>query len=101
MTRDSDTPLPSDPAQAEILAFLKTIAKEELELTDEEIAVITMDTPLVEGLQLDSVAQVVLITSIEEHYDFEFEFEDREQLNTVRDLVEMIQQRLAAASGQA
>ncbi len=78
------------PSEEGILAYLKEIAEEELELSEGQIRGITLDTQIVEGLQLDSVSQVVLITAIEEQYGFLFDFEDREKIQTVRDLVEMI-----------
>ncbi len=78
------------PSEEEILTYLKELAEEELELAEEQIAQIVFDTQIVEGLQLDSVSQVVLITNIEEKYDFLFDFEDREKIQTIRDLVEMI-----------
>ncbi len=80
-------------SQEAILAYLREIAREELELSEEQIAQIEMETPIVEGLQLDSVTQVVLLTTIEEEYDFLFEFEDREKIETVADLVGIIQER--------
>ncbi len=80
----------SNPTEEEILAYLKELADEELELSEEQISRIELDTQIVEGLQLDSVSQVVLITNIEEQYGFLFDFEDREKIQTVRDLVEMI-----------
>lgn len=76
-----------------ILAFLRNVVEEELELGPEQIAQIGLDTPIVEGLQLDSVTQVVLLTAIEEEYDFLFAYEDRERLETIQDLVEMIEER--------
>ena len=83
----------SERDEQEILAFLRKIAEEELELEPEQIARILMDTPIVEGLKLDSLTQVVLITEIEEHYGIVFEPEDREKLETIQDLVEMIRSR--------
>ena len=80
----------SNPSEEGILAYLKELAEEELELPEEQISRIELDTQIVEGLQLDSVSQVVLITNIEEKYGFLFDFEDREKIQTVRDLVEMI-----------
>jgi acyl carrier protein len=80
----------SNPSEEGILAYLKELAEEELELSEEQIRQIEPDTQIVEGLQLDSVSQVVLITNIEEAYGFLFDFEDREKIQTVRDLVEMI-----------
>ena len=78
------------PSAEEILAYLKEIAEEELEVAEEQISRIALDTQIVEGLQLDSVSQVVLITNIEEKYGFLFDLEDREKIQTVQDLVEMI-----------
>ena len=80
----------STPSEEGILIYLKELAEEELELSEEQISKIALDTEIVEGLQLDSVSQVVLITNIEEEYGFLFDFEDREKIQTVRDLVEMI-----------
>ncbi len=85
---------PGDTVQAEILDFLKDIAREELELSEDQIEQVDLDTPLMEGLRLDSVTQVVLITAIEDHYGIEFELEDGEGLRTVRDLVEIIEHRI-------
>ena len=83
------------PSEDEILDFLKSIAQEELELTEDEIAQMTLETRIVEGLQLDSVDQVVLVTAIEDHYDFQFDFEDGERVGTLSDLVQMIRERIA------
>jgi acyl carrier protein len=85
--KNNDEPKPS---VEEILTYLKELAEEELELSEEQILQIELDTQIVEGLQLDSVSQVVLITNIEEKYGFLFDFEDREKIQTVRDLVDMI-----------
>ena len=79
--------------EGEIFAYLKKVALEELELKPEDIEHITLETPIVEGLKLDSLTQVVLITEIEEYYGLEFEPEDRESLDTLADLVTIIQER--------
>lgn len=81
----------------EILKYLKRIAQENLDLKPEQITGMNLDTPIVEGLQLDSLAQVTLITAIESDFGFEFELEDREQIHSIRDLVRMIQARAAQA----
>ncbi len=86
----SDKDTSQRPSEEEILIYLKEMAEEELELEREQIDRITLDTQIVEGLQLDSVSQVVLITNIEEKYGFLFDFEDRERIRTVQDLVELI-----------
>lgn len=91
----SNPPTGTGPSQNEILDFLKSIAREELEMSDDQIQQMTLETRIVEGLQLDSVDQVVLVTAIEEHYDFQFDFEDGERVGTLNDLVHMIQERIA------
>jgi acyl carrier protein len=61
---------------------------------------ITTDTRIVEGLQLDSLRQVVLVTGVEERFGFEFEPEELMALGsggTVGDLVRMIQRRAGTA----
>ena len=80
----------SNPTEEGILAYLKELAEEELELSEEQISQIQLETQIVEGLHLDSVSQVVLITNIEERYGFLFDFEDQEKIRTIRDLVEMV-----------
>jgi acyl carrier protein len=92
-------PATAGPSQEEILDFLKSIALEELELSEEQIEAMTLETSIVEGLRLDSVDQVVLVTAIEERYDFQFDFEDGKRIDTVKELVEMIRERIAARGG--
>jgi len=53
----------------------------------------------VEGLQLDSLRQVVLVTSIEGQFGFELTHEDRDRLvalRTVGDLIGLIRERATA-----
>jgi len=91
----SNPPAGSGPSQDQILDFLKSIAQEELELSEDQIKQMTLETRIVEGLQLDSVDQVVLVTAIDEHYDLQFDFEDGERVGTLKDLVDMIRERIA------
>ena len=92
VSKPVDTP---EISQTEILAFVKKIAVKELELPAAQIAQMCLETPILEGLMLDSLTQAVLITHIEEQYHFLFEPEDGEHLETIKDLVEIIQQRAA------
>ena len=78
-----------------VLARLKTVVEQNLELKPEQLGALRFDTPIVEGLQLDSLAQVTLITSVEGEFGIEFELEDRQRLTTIRDLVQLIQERAA------
>lgn len=76
-----------------ILSYLRKLAREELEMPEEKVRTISMTTNLVGGLQLDSLAQAVLIAEVEEKYGFWFELEERtrlQQAETVGDFVEVI-----------
>jgi acyl carrier protein len=79
-----------------ILDRLRVLAREELEMKPDDIARVGPDTLLVEGLQLDSLRQVVLVTSIEGQFGFELTHEDRDRLvalRTVGDLIHLIRER--------
>jgi acyl carrier protein len=96
------TPYESSPGISEdaILAFLTSHAAEALELPPDEVRQITPDTRLVEGLRLDSLRQVVLVTGVEERFGFEFDPEELAALGaegTIRDLVAAIRRRAGAA----
>lgn len=76
-----------------VLNYLRKLAREELEMPEEKINTISMDTNLVGGLQLDSLAQAVLIAEVEEKYGFWFELEERsrlQQAETIGDFIEVI-----------
>jgi acyl carrier protein len=93
------TDVPDVSTDSHVLAHLKMLAGTELELEPAQIDRIALDTPIVEGLQLDSLRQVVLIANLEEAYGFELAPQDLEQLQsltTVGDLVQMIRQRTPA-----
>src|SRR4051812_35948149 len=77
----------------EIIVYLKKTAQEQLNLTPEQLSQINLDLPIVEGLQLDSLAQVTLISAIEDDFGMVLEPEDREQIRSVKDLVRMIQEK--------
>ena len=79
-----------------ILVRLKEVAQEQLNLSPEQVAAIQLDSPLVETLRLDSLAQVVLVTAVENDFGCTFELEEWQRLNTVQDLLTMIAKRLAA-----
>jgi acyl carrier protein len=90
----ASSPLPF--TETEILDRLRACAVEALELPPGEMPALTADLPLVEGLRLDSLRQVVLLARIEEEYGFEFDPADLSALGadgTLRDLVRVIQRR--------
>src|SRR5512132_1557638 len=93
-------PNPHQPALTEsaILERLRACAIEALELPPDQIPAMTTALPLVEGLRLDSLRQVVLLARIEEEYGFEFDPDDLAPLRadgTLGDLVRVIQRRSA------
>ena len=77
-----------------ILTHLKKIAREQLNLTPEQIDGIGPNVPLMDALQLDSLAQVVLVTTIEQDFGCAFGLEQWQELETMQDLVRMIASRV-------
>lgn len=84
-----------------ILEHLKKIARDQLNLTPEQIDSIGPTASLVDALQLDSLAQVVLVTTIEQDFGCAFGLEQWQQLETVNDLVHMIASRACPPEQQA
>lgn len=80
-------------SQAAVLAHLRWIAGAKLELTPAQLESFTPGLRVVEDLQLDSLAQVTLLSAIEDDFGMTIEFEDRERIQTVADLVEIIRGR--------
>jgi acyl carrier protein len=78
-----------------ILEHLKKIAREQLNLTNAQIESIGPHVPLMDALQLDSLAQVVLVTTIEQDFGCAFALDQWQQLETVDDLVHMISSRVS------
>lgn len=73
-----------------ILAHLKLVAQEHLNLTPQQIAAIQPQARIVDGLELDSLAQVVLMTSIERDFGCTFTPEQLQKVETIQDLVQLI-----------
>jgi acyl carrier protein len=85
---------------ANVLESLRELTVEALEWPEERAAAIGAETTLVEGLELDSLAQAVLLAEVEERFGFVFDLDDRDRLlaaRTVGDLVAIIEQRAARA----
>jgi acyl carrier protein len=81
---------------AEIYERLRAVVTDRLDLTPEQIDALHPDLPIVQGLQLDSLAQVTLLAGIEDEFHIELDMEDRQHISTIGDLVTLIQQRSAA-----
>lgn len=83
------------PGDEEMLEAIRRIALHELEIPAKQAAGIDMDSPLAKELQMDSLAQVIFITQMEEKFGLIFELEDRarfEKVETVRDLIQVVRQ---------
>jgi acyl carrier protein len=76
-----------------VLQHIRNVAKEHLNMTDEQIAAINPDAPILSELPLDSLSQVVLATSIESDFKLTLEPEDWQSVRTVRDLVTLVHSR--------
>jgi acyl carrier protein len=79
----------------QIYERLRAIVIDRLALTPEQIAALRPDMPIVQGLQLDSLATVTLIAGIEDEFHIELDMEDRERITTIADLITLIQERAA------
>ena len=81
------------PGSGRVLQHIRNVAKEHLNMTDEQIDAINPDAPILSELPLDSLSQVVLATSIESDFKLTLEPEDWQSVQTVRDLVTLVHLR--------
>lgn len=86
-------PRPVKWSEETVLAHLMQVAEEQLNLTPQQLAAIGPDSRLQDALQLDSLAKVVLATTIEHDFGFAIELEEWQQVETVGDLVKAIASR--------
>jgi len=80
----------------QIYERLRALVSERLVLTPEQIAALRPELPLVQGLELDSLATVTLIAGIEDEFQIELDLEDRQRITTIADLIALIQERSVA-----
>ena len=92
---NASSPSPALPPE-QIYGRLRAVVTERLDLTPEQIDDLSPDLPIVQGLQLDSLAQVTLLAGIEDEFHIELDMDDRQGITTIGDLVTLIQQRSAA-----
>lgn len=83
-----------------VLEHLKEVARDQLNMTPEQIAGINPDARILDSLQLDSLATVVLMAAIEKDFGCAFDPDELQQVETVRDLVGLIVKR-ASREAQA
>jgi len=81
------------PGSDRVLQHIRNVAKEHLNMTDEQVDAINPDAPILSELPLDSLSQVVLATSIESDFRLTLEPEDWQSVQTVRDLVTLVHSR--------
>jgi acyl carrier protein len=77
-----------------VLQHIRDVAKEHLNMTDEQLANLNPDAPILSELPLDSLSQVVLATSIESDFRLTLEPEDWQSIVTIRDLVKLVHSRV-------
>ncbi len=81
--------------ESAVLQYLKQVAREQLNMSPEQIDAIRPETPLMEALPLDSLNQVVLVSTVERDFGRTFEPEQWQALGTVQDLLVMIAEEAA------
>jgi acyl carrier protein len=94
------SPLETSLTDERILEHLKNQVAPELELRPEEIARLSLATPIAEGLQLDSLRQVLLLARLESDYGVTFSLDEIavfEKIVTVNDLVRLVRERARVA----
>lgn len=74
-----------------IFQELKNILKDTVTVEEEEI---TLESDLVNDLNLDSLDLVDLALSVEQVFGFEFSDEQLQQIKTVKDVVDIIESNL-------
>jgi acyl carrier protein len=70
---------------------LKKVVAEQLDVSEEEI---TEDASFVEDLGADSLDMVELVMAFEEAFDIEIPDEDAEKIQTVKDAVEYLSDKM-------
>lgn len=91
MTRDDVTAASAAPSEAEILAGLEAIARQQLGVE----GTLERRSPLVETLRLDSLRLLTLAVEVENRFRVRFEPEEESALETVGDLVDLVRAKSA------
>ena len=74
---------------------IKQVAIERLELNEEDVS---MDSDIQKDLGADSLSVVELIMELEDTFNIEIPDEDAENLRTLNDVVNFVQEKLAETS---
>lgn len=70
---------------------VKKVIMEQLSIDEEEIK---LDSSLTDDLGVDSLEIFEIVMSLEEEFDIEIKTEDTENIKTVKDIVNYIEERL-------
>jgi acyl carrier protein len=81
--------------EAQVLAEIRRVARDELEHPAE----VLLSHRLLEDLQLDSMAMIVVATELENRFEVKLDEQDAGVLATVGDLVRLVTQRVQEAAG--
>ncbi|MCB9760836.1 MAG: acyl carrier protein [Alphaproteobacteria bacterium] len=85
---NAKTPPPTD---EELLQGIAEVARQHLDFDGE----LTMDTPLIEAMKLDSLRLLTLVVELEDRFLVCLEEGDEDGVETVGDLVAVLRSRLA------
>lgn len=80
----------------DVLDRIKSIIAEKADI---EAASIQLDSRLVDDLGLDSLALVELMLAFEESFELEISEQDTEKLRTVKDVVDLLNERWQRLAG--
>ena len=77
--------------QQQILEGVRQVIRDHLQVSSR----VTDETHLIDDLQLDSLKQLTLVVELENHFRVRFDSGDEEGLETVGDVVRLVDRRLA------
>lgn len=78
-----------------MLSLVKKVIGEQLSLDESEVAAINENSRLREDLNLDSLDAVEISMAIEDELEIEFDESELDEISTVADLVNIIQNKKA------
>lgn len=86
-----DTASQSAMKSEDVLARIQDVFRAEL---DDDDLKVTMDTRAVDLVGWDSLAHIRLVSGIENEFDIQFSVAEIEQINSVRQFVDLVQEHL-------
>ncbi len=77
-----------------ILEVLEEILRDVLDIENEEVFIMSIDSKIEEYNRWDSLAHINIITQIEAEYEIRFSLDDVEAFSSVRDIVTAISSKI-------